>query len=1144
MEFRILGPLEVEDDGRAVELGGTRQRALLAILLLRRGRLVSAGRLVEELYGAEPPATAAKSLQAHVSRLRKALSPADRVESRAGGYALRLEAGELDADRFEATHQAGRDALAEGRPHDAAAAFAEALALWRGPPLADLGYEDFAQGELARLEELHLSCLEDRIDADLALGQNGRAIADLEPLISSHPLRERLRSQFILALYRSGRQSEALEAYRSARAALIDELGIEPGRAMRDLHRAILRQDPALDAPAGAAPPAPAPSSFVGREPEIAELVAGLDDAFAGRGQLFLLAGEPGIGKSRLAEELAVQARMRGARVLVGRSWEAGGAPAYWPWVQSLRAYVSALEPDALRAQLGDGAADLAQMLPELRHLIPDLPAPPAAEDEGARFRLFDATARFLRNASREQPLVLVLDDLHAADEPSLLLLRFIGRELDGSRLVVVGAYRNVDPALRDPLVTTLSELGREPVTHRIDVGGLSEEAIASYIALETGTEPAASAVTEIQAETEGNPLFVVEVVRLLAAEGRLDDTDRPLRIPPRVQEAIGSRVRRLSKACHRTLVLASVLGRDFTIDALDHMSELPRDELFDAVDEGITERVVAEGPGASGRFRFAHVLIRDVLYDELTPAQRMRLHQRAGAALEQLYGHGLEPHLAELAHHFERAAPAGDTGRAIDYARRAGDRAAKQLAFEEAARLYETALALTSGDDGRSELLLALGDARARAGDTPASKRAFREAAELAERLELPDQLARAALGYGGRLVWDVSRDDSSVVPMLERALAAIGEEETPLRVRLLARLAGGPLRDSSFSPLRKAALAREALDIARRLGDPSTLAYALVGYTQANLSPDNADEDIELSRELVVVALEAGEKERAFEGREDVMLRLLSLGDRPGATVEFEAISTLAEELRQPAQEWVVLVYRGLWALLDGRFGDAEAHIAQALAAGERAQSWNAAVSHGLQLYALRRAQGRLADAEAMIRGSAGRYPTYTVWRCVLVDTVAQLGHEAEARAELQSLALDDFASLPFDEEWLVSMTILADAVTTLGEVDLAERLYRLLHRHAHRVAVSYPEICTGSVARSLANLAATLERWEVAEHHFEGALEMNERIGARPLLARTQFELARMLRVRGAPTGDERAGELERVAREAAEELGLVL
>jgi DNA-binding SARP family transcriptional activator len=1143
MEFRILGPLDVEDDGRAVELGGTRQRALLAILLLRRGTLVSAGRLIEELYGAEPPATAAKSLQAHVSRLRKALSPADRVESRAGGYALRLEPGELDADRFEAKHQAGRTALAEGRPHDAAAAFAEALALWRGPPLADLAYEDFAQGELARLEELHLSCLEDRIDADLALGQNARAIADLEPLISSHPLRERLRCQLILALYRSGRQSDALEEYRSARAALIEELGIEPGRAMRDLHRAILRQDPALDAPAGAGA-VPASTSFVGREPELAELIAGLDDAFAGRGQLFLLAGEPGIGKSRLAEELAVQARLRGARVLVGRSWEAGGAPAYWPWVQSLRAYVSALEPDALRTQLGDGGADLAQMLPELRQLIPDLPPPPAAEAEGARFRLFDAAARFLRNASREQPLVLILDDLHAADEPSLLLLRFIGRELAGSRLVIVGAYRNVDPALRDSLVSTLSELGREPATHRIDVGGLTGEAIASYIALETGTEPAASAVAEIQAETEGNPLFVVEVVRLLAAEGRLGDAERPLRIPPRVQEAIGSRVRRLTKACHRTLVLASVLGRDFTIDALDHMSELPRDELFDALDEGITEGVVAEAPGASGRFRFAHVLIRDVLYDELTPTQRMRLHRRAGTALEELYGDGLEPHLAELAHHFGQAAPAGDTQRAIDYARRAGDRAARQLAFEEAARLYETALPLTSGNVGRSELLLALGDARARAGDTPASKRAFREAAELAERLELPDQLARAALGYGGRLVWDVSRDDPSIVPLLERALAAMGEEETPLRVRLLARLAGGPLRDSSFSPLRKAALAREALDIARRLGDPSTLAYALVGYTQANLSPDVADEDLELSRELVVVALEAGEKERAFEGHEDVMLRLLSLGDRPGATVEFEAISALAEELRQPAQEWVVLVYRGLWALLDGRFGDAEAHIAQALAAGERAQSWNAAVSHGLQLYVLRRAQGRLADAEEMVRGSAGRYPTYAVWRCVLADTVAELGQEEEARAELQSLAVDDFASVPFDEEWLVSMTILADAVTTLGDAGLAERLYRLLHRHAHRVAVSYPEICTGSVARSLANLATTLERWEVAEHHFEGALELNERIGARPWLARTQFELARMLRGRGAPTDDERAGELERKARETAAEIGLAL
>src|SRR5262245_1798314 len=418
MDFRILGPIEVVDADRPLALGGSKQRALLGMLLLHANEVVSSDRLIEELWAGERREDGIRALQVAVSRLRKALA-ADPVAAgdnglvvtRSPGYELRVDPERLDFKRFEAHIEEGRRLLASDDPAAARAELDAALGLWRGPPLTDLAYESFCQAEIARLEELRLEALEHRLEADLALGRHGEVVGELDGLVAQHPLRERLRMLQMLALYRCARQAEALDAFQSARAALVDELGIEPSRELRDLHGAILRQDPALELtqvePAVAAPRV----AFVGREAELGTLMAGLDGALAGRGGLILVTGEPGIGKSRLAEELISRARARGARVLVGRCWEAGGAPAYWPWVQALRAYVREADGDALRAQLGGGAAVVAQLVTELRERLPDLPEPPAAESDVARFRLFDAVAEFLRSASESRPLVLVLDD-------------------------------------------------------------------------------------------------------------------------------------------------------------------------------------------------------------------------------------------------------------------------------------------------------------------------------------------------------------------------------------------------------------------------------------------------------------------------------------------------------------------------------------------------------------------------------------------------------------------------------------------------------------------------------------------------------------------------------------------------------------
>src|SRR5262249_34043994 len=437
---------------------------------------------------------------------------------------------------------------------------------------------------------------------------------------------------------------------------------------------------------------------------------------------------------SRLAEELIRSARTRGFQVLVGRSWEAGGAPAYWPWVQALRAYARESDTGELRSQLGAGAADLAQIIPELRERFPDLPAPPSLDAEGARFRLFDATAEFLRSASRARPLLLALDDLHAADTPSLLLLQFLARQLADSGLLVLGTLRDVDPIPGAPLQETLAQLAREAATRRLSLAGLSERAVAEYVELSAARLASPELTTALYEQTDGNPLFVTETVRLLALEEfQRDESETTIAIPQSIRDVIARGLAVLSQECNRMLVLASVLGREFELSTLASIAQAPEDELLEPLDEAMTARVVVEIPAAPGHLRFAHVLIRDTLYEGLTSARRVQLHRQVVAALEVLRTGEPESHLAALAHHAIAGRAFAD---GVDYARRAGDHALALSGYEEAARLYETALealdvARPRDLHTRCALLLALGDAEARAGDRAASKRTFTAAAE-----------------------------------------------------------------------------------------------------------------------------------------------------------------------------------------------------------------------------------------------------------------------------------------------------------------------------------------------------------------------------------------------------------------------------
>ena len=739
MEYRILGPLEVRAEGRLVELRGPRQRALLAVLLLHAGEAVSTDRLIDLVWGDAPPDGARKALSVRVSQLRKALqqpgSAGGAIVTRPTGYAIEVGAEQLDLLRFEHLNAAGVEALDTGDARTASATLRAALDLWRGPPLADFAFEEFAQGHIARLEELRIGAFEDRIAADLELGRQAKLIGELEGLVADHPFRERLHGQLMLALYRCGRQAEALQAYRTARRTLVEGVGIEPARELRELERRILAQDASLRAPERpggrrAAQPRRA-SAFVGRERELDELLVALADARAGHGRLALIGGEPGIGKSRLADELAERAEELGARVLFGRCWEAGGAPAYWPWVHSLRSYVREREPAALRQELGIGGSDLAQLLPEVGELFPDLVGPPTRAAEGDRFRLFDSVVGFLRNAARAQPLLVVLDDLHAADAPSLLLLRFVASELDDISLMLLGAYRQSEIGRDHRLTATFAELDREPGTRRLMLPGLSEAAVARYIELTTGIAPPESLAAAVHRGTEGNPLFVGEFTHLLDDERLLErEALERLPIPQGVRDTIGHRLRRLSAECRRVLGLASGLGREFSLAALGRLGGVSGDDLLELLDEALAARILDEVPGARDSLRFSHALVRDVLYEELGAARRVRLHREIADTLVSLYSLHVAPHLGEIAHHYFEAIPHGDPDCAIDYSKRAGEHAAGLLAYEEAARLFRMALEALDRDGyrdaaARCELLLALGEVDNRAGDIPTARTA-----------------------------------------------------------------------------------------------------------------------------------------------------------------------------------------------------------------------------------------------------------------------------------------------------------------------------------------------------------------------------------------------------------------------------------
>ena len=451
-------------------------------------------------------------------------------------------------------------------------------------------------------------------------------------------------------------------------------------------------------------------SGFIGRQQELAVLTAALDEALAGRGQLVMLAGEPGIGKTRTAQELAALADAKGAKVLVGWCYEHGGAPAYWPWLQCIRAYVETADPGKLHQEMGPGAADISEILPELAAKLHGLERPPALEPEQARFRLMFSITNFLKGVSQSQPLVLVLDDLQWADESSLLLLEFLTREIPASSLMIVGAYRDGELTGRHPLSQTLGNLVRERHFHRVQLEGLSRKEVGEFVEAKSGVAVSDAAVNTLHQRTGGNPLFVGEVVGSVSAEEMALDQEWIATIPEAVRDAILRRLSGLSEACNRLLRTASIIGREFDLTLLQYPgSGIADEEIPLSLNEALGIRIIEPlGPG-TGRYQFGHALIQQAVYEEIPPIEKAQVHAAMGEALEQRHQGNLDEHARELSYQFFGAQTVLGTDKLVHYSLIAGERALETFAYDQAMAHFSQVLAAKEGLAVDSDIAAAL---------------------------------------------------------------------------------------------------------------------------------------------------------------------------------------------------------------------------------------------------------------------------------------------------------------------------------------------------------------------------------------------------------------------------------------------------
>ncbi len=900
----------------------------------------------------------------------------------------------------------------------------------------------------------------------------------------------------------------------------------------------------------------PARGIFVGRERELTELRASLAGVAGGRGQLFCLVGEPGIGKTRLAEEIATDAERAGAKVAWGRCWEGGGAPAYWPWTQALRHCAATINPRATDAILPSTARQMLGLAPELSGesaspeswsratMLSGLPTSGGSPFDPARFQMFDSLAAYLKRLANDTPLVLVLDDLHAADADSLHLLRFVSRDLVQSRILILATYRETEARLSAEHANLLSSIGREGRT--IHLAGLSQEEVAAFAKSNAALVPDDRLVSTLCDVTEGNPFFLDETLRLLGTDrsaGLQDRIAAGLAIPDSVREAIRKKVAPLSSDARDAIEIASVIGREFDIHLLSQVCGLTVGECVARLAEAVSHGIIGDLGDAAGRFRFTHAMIPETLAADIPRLRLMQLHQQIAQSLERLHSDDLFDYLPQLAEHYIRSLPAGPRDKAVEFAARGARRAMRQLAYEEGARLFQMALdalaiAPASEQSATCGLMIELGEALTKAGYVDRSREVFMSASALARKSNDGDAFAKTALGIGIQSS-TAGTVDRTLVELLEEALRSSGSTDSAQKAMLLARLAAALYWSDQHE--RSIELSQSAVDMARRLDDPLALIYVLCMWHYSLWGPDNLDARLKTAQEMKSLADRIKDREWALRALEMHLADLLETGAIEEADTDLKSYEELSG--KTGSGNSVVELSYAMRALLHGELAEGERLAEHAMAVGQRRQEPRALLSYAAQVGLIRFEQHRMGELEPILRAYVEQYPVLDVARSGLAMAYVEAGREAEARVQFEYLARDDFSALRRDWNWLATMAILSTLCVFIRDRDRAVRIYDLMLPYAERIAmVGWTEVCYGSVSRYLGNLAALLLRYDDAQRHYESAIAMNARIGARGWLAHSQHEYAAMLRERGEDRDRARADALNDQALATADLLGM--
>ncbi|HEY2673966.1 MAG TPA: BTAD domain-containing putative transcriptional regulator [Rugosimonospora sp.] len=1128
--IRVLGPVEADVDGDVVALGGPRQRAVLARLVSARGEAVSVDRLIDDLWGGEPPVQAITSLQAYVSNLRRLLEPGrpPRAPARVlvtapPGYAIALPTDALDAWRFERlVAEAGSPT---GDVAEARARLMTGLSLWRGAAFGEFTDEPWAAADVARLDELRLQAEEALVGLTLRAGEVAAAVPAADALTRRHPLREEGWRLLALALWGSNRQGDALDTLRRARRGLADELGLDPGPDLTALEEAILRQhrevlyeairQPAETGPppglpsrrpsapkpgqeeppshrpegslsrdvAGPSPSRPAAEPFVGRVDELARLRGGAAEVTAGHGsRIALVSGEPGVGKSTLLGRLRRELTDQGWLSVGGQCPEdTAGAPPAWPWVLALRSLATVSVPPAEVAELLGSPASGGDRA--------------GIDASAGRFRLHRAVVAWLREAIRERRLAIVLDDLHWADGETLALLATVGTELTEAPILLLVGYRAAE--VSPELAASLAVLApRGPL--RLPLTGLPATAVGALIAALSHVPVDAATTAALAERTGGNPFYLKETARLLDSEGALVALEK---VPEGVRDVLRRRLNRLPQAVIVVLRLAAVAGRETDVDVLIDAADTDEAGVLDALDAGIIVGLLTEP--APGQIRFTHALVRDALVADLSGLRRARMHERLGVALQRLR----PDDLPALAHHYHQAASAATASRALDYAVRAAEFAERRYAHDTAAHLLTGALesieripatgdgAQPAPDDRDAERVGLLGRllrAQIRAGAVAAARTTRRRAIDVAETADRDDLLVAAFTGWTEPTPWQ-SRPygtvDQPVVTLLTRLLQR--SDLTPAdRCRLLEALT---TELAGEGDPRSRAAATQAVELADELDDPALRMLALTALAREHSAELDWPHRDQVAAKLIALATEHDRPAYRAYGGFTAALSAVVAADAPTLSRLVAEGLDFARAYRMPEVESVGEYAQAMLAHIAGDLAEAERRYADATTQLVRQGSLHA---EGFQLVAeatLRIGQGRVGEYAARAEELFDRHGVIVA--DLLTLALAEAGEMDRAR-RMRTRAV------PLRPDFLFSIfaVLRVMALIAIGDTPAAENMYQvLLPLRDQLPGTASLSLAMRPVAHTLGDLARFLGRPEEAAAHYARAETIANRWGA---------------------------------------------